>query len=156
MTGTKKPSGQQFRVARRQKQQEARERQAHRVQVGDQAPTFAPKPCADLSTIHLRQLERLHEMQEIMLADETVPREERAKLILATTHAMSKINSQAQLERDMEQYRTAIKAREDALIAEQASTLTERHKLQQLRAAAIEECKRLGITLPEVLRSLPQ
>ena len=112
MTDTKKPSGHQFRVARRQKEQELRERQAARVASGDSAPTFAPRKCADITRIHLMQLERLHEAQELVLADERIPVEERIKFILATTHAMAKINVQAQLEQDVETYKAALLKRE--------------------------------------------
>lgn len=143
-TGRKQASGQQKRIARREREKELRDRQAARVATGASAPTFIPRKCADITRIHLMQLERLHEAQEIALADEQVPVEERIKLIIATTHAMAKINTLAQLEAEMDGYKADIQKREDELIAAQAAALGEKQRWQQERAALRAERERLA------------
>lgn len=143
-TGRKQASGQQKRIARRKREQALRDRQAARVANGESAPTFAAMECADLTRVHLHQLRRLLEAQEMLIADERIPVEERAKLIIATSHAMAKINTLAQLEAEMDGYKADIQKREDELIAAQAAALGEKQRWQQERAALRAERERLA------------
>ena len=149
----KQLSGQQKRIARREKAAELRERQAERVASGDGAPTFQPIACDDITRVHLHQLRRLLEAQELLLKDETVAIEERAKLVVTVAHAMAKINTQAQLEAEMDEYKREIQKRDDELVAAQAAALGEKQKWQQARAALIAECTKAGVPLPAGMKA---
>ena len=138
------PSGQQNRLKARARKQELRERQAVRVANGDSAPTFATMECADITRVHLHQLRRLLDAQELLVKDESIPAEERVRLIISTSHAMAKINTQAQLEQEMDEYKREIQKREDELIAAQAAALGEKQRWQQERAALRAERERLA------------
>jgi hypothetical protein len=142
------PSGQQNRLKARERKQELRERQAVRIANGDSAPTFAVMECTDITRVHLHQLRRLLEAQEMLIADERIPMEERAKLIIATSHAMAKINTQAQLERELDEYKADVRKRGDQLAAAQAEALAEKHRMQQERAALRAERERLAGCTP--------
>lgn len=138
------PSGAAKRA--RAKQQADAELRAHAEKIarGEAIPTFTVPDKPDMSEIHLRQLEQLWQAQKMILEDETLPIPARVKVILNTSHAMAKINTQAQQEADLAEYKARVVKKEDELREAKAATLRERHLLQQERQALKQERERLA------------
>ena len=151
------PSGAAKRKLKKQREAEELAAHAERVARGDSPGSFDVPENPSMSEIHLRQLEQLWRAQALMLKDETTPLASRVRLILAVSHAIAKLSTQAQQEADLVELKARSVRREDELREAKAATLRERHALQQERAALKAEREKLGLSTPvSPAQSLPR
>jgi FtsZ-binding cell division protein ZapB len=133
-----KPSGHQNLIKRRAKQQ-ARQK-AHRERLeADGVPVFKPVDCSDVTRIHLLELQRLWEAQELLVSDPSVSTEDKADFIVKIASAIAKINVHAQVVAKQDIYVERLQKEIDGLTTERRELELQRKQLEAAVAAFEDE-----------------
>lgn len=153
--GTKKPSGHQFTKARRARTAAEQARHAARLAAAG-AVALTLEPCTNLMQAHLYELQRILDLQHLILTDPAIPNEDKARHLTAFAQAMAKLRMEAELEKKIELLEAERAVESDKLEAERRKVGIEQRKNEadriQLDAAWAklnEERARLAEALPQ-------
>lgn len=102
----KKLSG--FENLQRRRARAAAEQSAHaaRLAQSGEVPQRI-EPCRDLMKAHFYQLQRILDMQHLILTDPTIPNEAKARHVVAFGQTMAKLRVDAEIEQELAEIRTA-------------------------------------------------
>lgn len=148
--GTKKPSGHQYTKARKLRTATEQARHAARLAAAGQV-ALTLEPCRNLMQAHLYELQRILDLQHLILTDPAIPNEDKARHVTAFAQAMAKLRMDAELERQIEMLEQERAVESDKLEAERRKVDIERRKNEADRleldaawAKLNEERARLG------------
>lgn len=99
MSDVKKPSGQQFRVMRREREAAAREAQRKRDEYAQTREKVVP---VGAERAHLQMLELLNRQACAIENDDAINEEDRRDQLCKTAQAMGKIKAEAEVQREAE------------------------------------------------------
>lgn len=154
VTGTKKPSGHQYTKARKLRVAAEQARHAARLAAAGQV-ALTLEPCRNLMQAHLYELQRILDLQHLILTDSAIPNEDKARHLTAFAQAMAKLRMEAELERQIESLEQERAVESEKLEAERRKVDIERRKNEADRleldaawAKLNEERARLGAEQP--------
>lgn len=106
----KRPSGQHYRVAKRER--EKKERADHRARLRDSGVLCGNvEPCKRVDRAHFWQLQRLLDLQMEIEKDEVMTLDDKIRHTCSVSQAMSKINLQADIEREVDELKGDLDAK---------------------------------------------
>lgn len=133
-----KLSGQDYRLKRRAKKQQRQD--AHRQRLEDDGVVvFKDLDCSDVTRIHLLELQRLWEAQELLVSDPGVSTEDKADFIVKIASAIAKINVHAQLVAKQDIYVERLQKEIDGLTTERKELELQRKQLEAAVSAFEDE-----------------
>jgi len=128
---SRKPSGAQFEQAR--KARRAAEQARHAARLAASGKVSVVEPCRNPERAHLYEIDRLLNMQFLIETDSGIPNEEKARLLMGFAQAMSKLQTQAELERRIEELEAQRAEEAEQMLAAQSTVEVARLQMEAER-----------------------
>lgn len=131
--GPKKLSGHQYTKARKVRTAAEQARHAARLAAAGQV-ALTVDPCRDPLQAHLYEIQRILDLQHLILTDPNIPNEDKARHLTAFAQAMAKLRTDAELERKIEALEKERAVESEKLEAEVRRVKIEARRIEADRA----------------------